>query len=320
MKLKDILEFAIEQGMRKDPREIEEIKRQLEGRKTEYEKLKGVEKRVFDTESLSNPYSDTRIIHGKSDEEVNHAWVGIDVDTSELLLVDRVSGKKDSRPVVISHHPFGRAYSNFYDVMDLQADALEDAGVAVAAADNITRSRKGEVSRKVSAVNHFKAQDAARILNIPALSIHTPADNQVADYLKRGFDKEKPLRLKNAVDFLMGIPEYEQGAKNGVPPKILAGNPENRCGKVYVDMTGGTENDAVLLEKLVSSGISTVIAMHMSEKHYKKAQKENINIIIAGHIPSDSLGFNLLLDKLIKTRGNIEITGFSGFIRIKRDG
>ena len=57
--------------------------------------------------------------------------------------------------------------------------------------------------------------------------------------------------------------------------------------------------------------------MHFSEQHFKSAQKEHINIVIAGHISSDNLGLNLLLDELSK-KGDLNIIPCSGFVRIKR--
>jgi hypothetical protein len=41
-----------------------------------------------------------------------------------------------------------------------------------------------------------------------------------------------------------------------------------------------------------------------------------VNVIVAGHISSDSIGMNLVLDKL--ERKGIKITPAGGFIRIRR--
>ena len=64
------------------------------------------------------------------------------------------------------------------------------------------------------------------------------------------------------------------------------------------------------------AGIGTVIAMHTSEEHRKEAEAAHINIVIAGHMSSDSLGMNLLMDDLEKQ--GIEIVPCSGFTRFKR--
>ena len=57
--------------------------------------------------------------------------------------------------------------------------------------------------------------------------------------------------------------------------------------------------------------------MHFGETHFKNAKDEHINLVIAGHITSDNLGLNLLLDNLEKEE-EINIISCSGFERIKR--
>jgi putative NIF3 family GTP cyclohydrolase 1 type 2 len=69
-------------------------------------------------------------------------------------------------------------------------------------------------------------------------------------------------------------------------------------------------------EKMAIAGIGTIVAMHQSEEHWKMAKESHINVIVAGHTPSDSLGMNLFLDELEK-RG-IEIIPCSGLIRVSR--
>jgi len=54
----------------------------------------------------------------------------------------------------------------------------------------------------------------------------------------------------------------------------------------------------------------------MHEEHRKEAEKHHINVVIAGHMASDSLGMNILLDELEKS--GVEIIPTSGLIRVKR--
>jgi hypothetical protein len=56
--------------------------------------------------------------------------------------------------------------------------------------------------------------------------------------------------------------------------------------------------------------------MHIDEEHKKEAESASINVVIVGHMSSDSLGMNLFLDKLEKK--GIKIVPCSGLIRIKR--
>ncbi len=316
MKVKDVLKLVEKEGIKADPRPENEIKRILKEKKKEYDGLKGKKKEIFDLHITKSPYADTRIVHGEN-RDFNQMWVGIDVDTSELLMIKNVcaAGKK---PLVLSHHPMGRAYANFYEVMDMQSDIIAGEGVTRSVAEGLTQKRKQEVARRVAPANHCKTSDAARILDIPAMSVHTPADNHVKQFLDKLFKKEKPVLLGDLVDLLLKIPEYTDGALKGTPPTILSGNKSSKSGRIFVDMTGGTEGSSDLIQKLSDSGVSTAVCMHMSDKHYKKAKQANLNVIIAGHISSDNLGLNLLLDKVVKQLGSIEIKEFSGFKRISR--
>ena len=65
------------------------------------------------------------------------------------------------------------------------------------------------------------------------------------------------------------------------------------------------------------AGVGTIVAMHLSEEHFKCVKDEHINIVIAGHIASDTLGLNLLLDSVEKA-GSLNIVPCSGFVRVKR--
>ncbi len=316
MNIREIYELFVELGMKNDPRGWDNVQKLLERVKKEFEKLGEKEKEKFDLEKLSNPYSDTRILYGDSEREVKRILSGIDIDTSELLLAKELERQGKKVDLVISHHPQGKAYANFYEVMHLQEDLLSRWGIPINIAEGLLLPRIGEVERKVLPVNHYKVIDAARILDIPLMCCHTPADNCVSTYLQKLFDENVPYTVGDILDLLEEIPEYKEAIRRNNPPKIIVGNHKNRAGKVFVDMTGGTEGALELIEKMAQAGIGTIVGMHMSEEHRKEAEKHHINVVIAGHIASDSLGMNILLDNL-ETKG-IEIIPASGLIRISR--
>ena len=83
-------------------------------------------------------------------------------------------------------------------------------------------------------------------------------------------------------------------------------------------MTGGTEGAEGVLGRLSESGVGTIVGMHMSEQHYSSAKQHHLNVVIAGHIESDNVGMNLLLDKVLKKFGKLNIIPCSGFTRVKR--
>ncbi len=317
MKLKKFYEKVIEFGRAADPRGKSEVDRELKDRKKVYEELQGRKKELFDTESLKNPYSDTRILHGDPDTKIKTVMLGIDMEGPELLLADHLRKQGKGPDLVISHHPEGHALARLAEVMGMQAVIAFRHGVPINVAEDLMKSRIGEIDRRVAPGNHYRSVDFARILDIPLMCIHTPADNHVASYLQEMFDRKKPRQVKDVMELLYGHDEYLTAAKRGSPPKIFVGDENRRAGKIYVDMTGGTEGNAQIYEKLSIAGIGTVVGMHISEDHRKKAEENHVNVVIAGHIASDTLGLNLLLDEVCRQEP-LDVIECSGFTRVDR--
>ena len=312
MKTKEIFDLGIQMGINTDFRGKDGVSKFLERKRKKYESLNEKAKIDFDLEILDNPYLDSRIHNISEDKEIKKVMAGIDVDTSELLLTKQIGVD-----LVIGHHPIGRALANLADAMELQSDVLNYYGVPINIAEKLMSVRISEVARGVNASNHNKVIDASKLLNINFINLHTPADNLVANYLKQIIEKENPERVEDLIDLLKNIPEYKEAMKINAGPKIFSGSGESRCGKIVLtEITGGTEGSPKLYEKMAQAGIGTVIGMHMSEEHKKEAEAANLNVVIAGHISSDSLGMNLFLDELEKK--GIEVNSFSGLIRVKR--
>ncbi|MCD6516256.1 MAG: NGG1p interacting factor NIF3 [Candidatus Aminicenantes bacterium] len=318
MKLDKFYKKAVSVGIENDLRDKKEIDKLMEMEKKKFEKLCDEDKEFYDKDRLFNPFSDTRILYGDQDTEIKKVIVGIDMEIGEILLTHKLNEERNENiDCIISHHPEGFALAQLYDVMRLQADLLSLYGITISVAEQLMEKRISEVERGILPVNHNRAVDAARILNIPMICIHTPADNCVTNYLKKLFEKEKPYDLKELLKILIKMPEYKKSSLLQAPPKIINGSENNKCGKIYVDMTGGTGGSEDIFDKIANSGISTIVGMHIGEKHLKKAKQANLNIVIAGHISSDTLGLNLLFDEIEKTE-RLEFIGISGFERFRR--
>jgi putative NIF3 family GTP cyclohydrolase 1 type 2 len=262
-------------------------------------------------------YPDSALLYGDRGTEVKRILVGIDIEVGELLLADKLRSR-GGLDLVISHHPEGRAYALLHDVMWLQLDLLKQAGVSPVVARKLLEERIREVERKILPQNHTRSVDAARLLKMPFLCMHTPADNHVFSFLKKLMQQKKPKRLKDIVRIINEIPEYKDALRNKTgSARILLGSEHKEAGKILFEMTGGTEGSKDVFEKLYKAGVRTLVSMHLSEEHLKKAKEANLNVVIAGHISSDTLGLNLLLDKIEKEE-LLEVFGCSGFKRIRR--
>ncbi len=312
MTLRQIYELAIDLGIKNDLRPKKEINKKLTRIKKQYQKLSKEEKSFFDKEKLTNPYLDSRI-HFDSGKKIKKVIAGIDIDAGELLIAEKLGAD-----AAIAHHPVGKGLASLDDVMHLQADVLSQYGVPINIAEGLMKIRISEVSRSVNPINHFKSPMAAENLKMSFLNAHTPADNMVATFIKNLIEKNNPEYVEDVLDILNEIPEYKEARKRGVGPTLFAGDKNCHTGKIAItEFTGGTEGNPKLYEKMAQAGIGTVVSMHQSEDHRKEAKKAHINVVVAGHISSDSIGMNLFLDELEK-RG-VKIIPCSGLIRISRN-
>lgn len=321
MKLQKLYEAAVEHGMSVDPRGRKRVLQDLASAKKAYGELKKDEKARFDTEQLGNPYSDTRVLHGDGAVDVKGVLVGIDIEVGEILLAERLIAKGRRIDALWAHHPEGAALANLGGVMAMQVDILSSFGVPITTAEGLMEPRIREVERLVMPTNHMRAVDAARLLDIPMLCTHTPADNCVADHLQKIFDRGKPETVGDVIDVLREIPEYRDAEPMGMGLKVFSGSRKRRAGRVFVDMTGGTSGSEKAFEKIANtSDIGTIVAMHIPEKHREEAERHHINVVIAGHVASDTLGMNLLIDAVEKaSKATLAVTECSGFRRYRHN-
>lgn len=260
-------------------------------------------------------FEDSALLYGNPGIDIKKIMVGIDIDIGELLLADKIR-KAEGLDLVVSHHPQGRAYAVFYEVMRLQVDMLVSVGIDRKVAEELVDERKREVERRVLPANHMRSSDAAKLLGLPFMCVHTPADNHVSYFIERLLQKEKPRRVENILEILNSVAEYKYAAKDKVGPRIILGNPKRPVGKIFVEMTGGTEGSKDVYDKMYKAGIRTLVSMHLGEEHLKKIKDANLNVVIAGHISSDTLGLNLILDRVEKEE-KFETIDCSGFRRIR---
>ncbi|MCE5260644.1 MAG: NGG1p interacting factor NIF3 [Euryarchaeota archaeon] len=316
MRLGEIYRFAVEVAKGSDPRTADELEDDLRRTEERYRKMEGEERARFDLDSLWNPYPDSRLVHGDPATEVGGVLWGIDISTGEMVLADRLRERGIPIDAVIGHHPFGRARPAFGDALHLHEHIYERLGIPINVAEDIMAPRIREVHDMSAPANYDRAVDAARLLGLPLMCLHSVTDNLVDRHLSRLVEREGPRMVGDVVDLLLGQPEHQHAARNNNPPEVYVGDRKRRAGKVVVRMTGGTSGPKELYEKLADAGVGTAVFMHIPESHLEEARKHHMNVVIAGHVASDSLGMNLLADRL-EERG-VEVTPCSGFIRVRR--
>jgi hypothetical protein len=319
MKLKTMFRRAVEIGIEADIRGKKAIGKLLEKEKKRQDKLEGGEKELADPERTWNPFPDCRIINGNGEEDVKRLMVGIDIETQEVLLADRLRSKGEKIDCLFIHHPEGRALADLEKVMPLQVDILASVGVPVNHAEGHLRPRMDRIWRSIHADNLFRTERAAELLGFPAFCCHTITDNLVWRFMEKHICKKEFDDLGEILNALLKIPEYKEYARKGNPPIIVNGGKGNRPGKIAAtEFTGGTNGPEEQLVAQSQAGVGTILSMHVTEKTLDEAKKHHVNMIQCSHMASDALGINLLLDVLGKEEKKLDVLPVSGFIRVKR--
>lgn len=245
-----------------------------------------------------------------SGRPIKKAMFGVDMEGTEILIARELG-----YDAVITHHPKGGApMINLYKVMENQIKRMVEAGVPINKAQKALAERKDEVARAFHVGNFDRAVSAAKVLDMTFMAIHTPTDilaeNTVQDHLDTSLAGRENIQVKDVMDALKELPEYAQGPAG---PVIRVGSEESYAGKVWVNMAGGTGGGKEVAKAYFEAGVGTLVVMHMPEDVLKAVREQNIgNVVVAGHMASDSVGINQLIQVLAEK--GLEITPMSGVI------
>ncbi|MCL1991367.1 MAG: hypothetical protein FWG66_00260 [Spirochaetes bacterium] len=244
-------------------------------------------------------------------ENIKRVLMGVDMDTPELLLA-----KQLGYDCVVSHHPRNTGDNDNKLGLFLHAHIakLEALGVPANRTQKRIEERREELSYAFNVANSRRSESAAKLLNMPFISMHTPADMisevTVQKHLDAKFAGKSLVKLQEVVEALEEISEYKNSARK---PIIRVGSKESYAGKIYVLMAGLTGPGPDILKEYFEAGVGTLVLMHIPEKDAKAVKEQKIgNVVIAGHMPSDSVGLNKIAQKWRES--GIEVTIMSGIV------
>ncbi|MDO4581347.1 MAG: NGG1p interacting factor NIF3 [Bacillota bacterium] len=316
MKLRELFDLAVKLGIEADPRDRAEVEKVMAKAQKAYDKLDDEDKPFYDAERLRNPYSDTRLLLGDDDAEIKKLICGVDMEIGEVMLTSMLNAQGAGIDLIMAHHPEGLGLAGLGNLMHMQEQILADNGVLRSVAEQYMDERVREVDRSVGVGNLMRAVDAARLAGLKMICVHTPADNFATKFMTEYLAAEQPETLNDLCKCIRKLPEYAESTKQGVPPRIVTGSGHTSVGKVLVDFTGGTSGPKEFVRELREAGISTIVCMHATQGMIDVAKECKLSIVIAGHMASDSLGLNQILDEF-EARG-VEVVAASGLIRVKR--
>ena len=237
-----------------------------------------------------------------SGDNIAKILFGIDAGVPELLLA-----KQLGCDAVIAHHPEGgTTVVNFHQVFKRHIQQMVVAGVPKEEAEKAIRKRLEELEVEAHTQTYRHAVDVAKLLKMPYMNIHTPLDEvgrrRMAEQIKSRIRKYSTVQ--DVVSALRELPEF----KNAVTEiKIRLGEAEKPAGKVVVSHGAGTNGGYEVAKTCFKYGIGTVVYIHISPKNLEKLKTDNLgNLIVTGHVASDSVGINPLINELEKR--NISVT------------
>ena len=245
------------------------------------------------------------IVEGK---DIKKVLMGVDMDTAELLLARELGFD-----CVVSHHP-RNTNTEMLDLLHTHINKLEALGVPRNKSQKLLEERKTELDYNQHVSNSRRSESAAKLMDMPFMCIHTPADiigeAIVQEFLDKKFKNKPETKVDEVVKALEEIGEYKESIRK---PVIRVGAKDSYAGRIYVLMSGLTGPGKKILKEYFEAGVGTLILMHIPEKDAKEIKEQGIgNVIVAGHMSSDSLGLNKIAQKW--SEHGVETTMMSGII------
>lgn len=241
-------------------------------------------------------------------ENIRKLIIGIDMETPELLL-----GKELGVDCVISHHPkSGHPVVDFAKVMTIQIEKMLEFGVPINKAQKALKKKINSIDMGSHVSNYDRTGSAAKIMGMPYMNIHLPADiiteNYVQSFLDNKFADNARKTVGDVLKVLKEMPEYENAIAG---PVIRVGSESDYAGKIAVLMAGGTNGGTDVYKSYFDAGVGTIVCMHVPEDVKKAVEEQNIgNVIVAGHMASDSIGLNKIIEAWEKE--GVEVIKMSG--------
>ncbi len=241
-------------------------------------------------------------------KDINRVIFTIDPDPSILILA-----KQLGYDLVISHH-YTSACVNAWKVFLKHVDQMVKAGVPREEAEKAVQKKLLEIKITGHIRNYDLVDSIARLLKIPFMNIHNPLDEIGRRIMQETIDKylkgRQNPKVQDVIDALYTLKEFKY-AKTKILVEV--GSPENPVGKVVVSHGALTNGGYEVASKYFEYGIDTVVYIHISPGDLMKLRAENKgNLIISGHIASDSVGINPFLDRLEKE--GLEVLRLGGVI------
>jgi putative NIF3 family GTP cyclohydrolase 1 type 2 len=243
--------------------------------------------------------------------DIGRVLFGIDVDLGELLYA-----REAGFDAVVAHHPIGgSARTGLPQVVWRQVPQMVAEGIEEEVARAAVGQRISGMERSLHTANVNRVVDTARLLGLPLANIHLPCDiisrQTVVELLEKGATPASSV--DEVIGLLRTLPEI---AAAPAAPQAWLGRGANQLGRWTVAMAGGTNGGHPVFREYYNAGVDTILAMHIGEADLLRLEAEvpaGKNLIITGHMGTDSLGINTVIAAMESEFG-MEVTRTSGIV------
>ena len=266
---------------------------------------------VLELVGLEAMPEDSGIVYDNG-KEVKKLLAGIDMDVSMLLLA-----KQLGFDAVVQHHPNGIMSPAIGELFGRDhMKKLMECGVPINEAQKLAYANNQKRHTARHTRNITQMRDAAKLLDISNMAYHTPpdmlAERTVQARMNELMERNPRCTVQDVIDELLTMREYQEGLE-GQGPEVWVGSKNSFAGKIYVEMYGVGAPSLEEYKACADAGIGTFVTMHATPEVIKGMQEYGkANLIVAGHMASDSLGFNQILDAWEAKGG--EIVRISGIV------
>jgi putative NIF3 family GTP cyclohydrolase 1 type 2 len=233
-------------------------------------------------------------VHVKG-RKIRKALVAIDVGVAEILLARELGCD-----AVIAHHPAGgSARLNGWKVFLRHIDQLKEAGVPDDVAKETIKPKLRALELQHHPDNYDQVPNAAKKLKMPLVSIHSPCDEIGRKMIQTAVKAlDNTSTVKDLVTRIDRFPEYRKAVSK---IEIRLGSSNSKAGKIAISHAAYTNGGYEIAKTYFQNGVGTLSYIHVAESDLTRLENEpHGNLIVLGHIASDWLGINRLLNELDK--------------------
>ncbi|MCS6768160.1 MAG: Nif3-like dinuclear metal center hexameric protein [Candidatus Nitrosocaldus sp.] len=244
---------------------------------------------ALDLAGMSSIPADSAVhVKGK---DIQRVLMCIDAEQSTIMLA-----KQLGYDAVIAHHPIGRAYIDFYKVLDRHIEFMLNAGIPRDVAEDAVRELRERVMLRAHTSIYTHVTSFAERIGMPLLNIHLPCD----ELMRRELLRSITGRVERVRDIGSSVEQLDEFRRADTRVEVVHGDEDAVVRRYMLVVAAGTNGGYSVAKAYFEHGYDTVIYLHISPEDLARAKSSNLNgnIVILGHLAGDSLGMNMLADAL----------------------